>query len=248
MKADTRQLMVHETVQKILDRGKAHPAQPFIFFIPLIVAQLVFASFELTEAPNGAAAVAQAFGLFVLGAFVWTFMEYILHRFTFHPTEGLVSSRLPFVGWFARQTSVVHLSHHDAPQEPKLIVAPLLLSAPMYVLFAVGFYMVTGSVIATAFFGSGMIGMYLLYEYVHYSVHCFRPRTALGRYWKKYHMVHHFADPDAYYGVTTPIWDKVFGTYPGPLRTGSRKSPKAASRSGAPASESGEPRDSRREA
>jgi len=27
-------------------------------------------------------------------------------------------------------------------------------------------------------------------------------------------MMHHFKQPDAYYGVSSPLWDMVFGTRP----------------------------------
>jgi sterol desaturase/sphingolipid hydroxylase (fatty acid hydroxylase superfamily) len=32
---------------------------------------------------------------------------------------------------------------------------------------------------------------------------------------KRYHMQHHFKTPDLRYGVSSPIWDVVFGTKPG---------------------------------
>ena len=30
---------------------------------------------------------------------------------------------------------------------------------------------------------------------------------------RKHHYLHHFKSPDARYGVSTPLWDFVFGTY-----------------------------------
>ncbi len=37
---------------------------------------------------------------------------------------------------------------------------------------------------------------------------------ALGyaKYIKRYHMQHHYKDPDTRYGVSSPVWDRVFGT------------------------------------
>jgi sterol desaturase/sphingolipid hydroxylase (fatty acid hydroxylase superfamily) len=31
---------------------------------------------------------------------------------------------------------------------------------------------------------------------------------------KRYHMLHHFRTPDARFGVSSPLWDIVFGTKP----------------------------------
>jgi sterol desaturase/sphingolipid hydroxylase (fatty acid hydroxylase superfamily) len=37
--------------------------------------------------------------------------------------------------------------------------------------------------------------------------------TMWGRYLKKRHARHHFLDPDSDYGVSSPLWDVVFGTF-----------------------------------
>ena len=62
--------------------------------------------------------------------------------------------------------------------------------------------------------GGGLTLAHLLYEYSHYSAH-FRPaRNPLARARKRHHMLHHFADETNYFGVTSPLWDYVFGTLP----------------------------------
>jgi sterol desaturase/sphingolipid hydroxylase (fatty acid hydroxylase superfamily) len=63
------------------------------------------------------------------------------------------------------------------------------------------------------------------YDLTHYATH-HRPRTALGEMQRRNHMVHHFKVPDQLYGVTTPLWDFVFGTWPRRAREGD--SPPAA--------------------
>jgi sterol desaturase/sphingolipid hydroxylase (fatty acid hydroxylase superfamily) len=42
------------------------------------------------------------------------------------------------------------------------------------------------------------------------------------RYLKKHHMTHHFANPKGYFGVTSPLWDIVFGTLKQPERRTAR--------------------------
>ncbi|MCX7670270.1 MAG: sterol desaturase family protein [Anaerolineae bacterium] len=39
-------------------------------------------------------------------------------------------------------------------------------------------------------------------------------RRGYLKFLKRYHMMHHFKQPDAYFGVSSPLWDMVFGTRP----------------------------------
>jgi sterol desaturase/sphingolipid hydroxylase (fatty acid hydroxylase superfamily) len=41
-----------------------------------------------------------------------------------------------------------------------------------------------------------------------------KPRTETGARLRKHHYLHHFKTPEARYGVSTPLWDMVFGTLP----------------------------------
>ena len=58
----------------------------------------------------------------------------------------------------------------------------------------------------------GFIIGYLAYDMVHYYVHHATPTTRVGRYLRQVHMLHHFRDPEGYFGVSAPYWDVVFGT------------------------------------
>ena len=61
---------------------------------------------------------------------------------------------------------------------------------------------------------AGMVAGYLWYDLTHYYLHHAAPTTAGGKWLRRYHLVHHFQTPDRRYGITTPLWDLVFGTYP----------------------------------
>ena len=37
-------------------------------------------------------------------------------------------------------------------------------------------------------------------------------QSGLGRFLREYHLRHHFRDDDLGYGVSSPLWDYVFGT------------------------------------
>ncbi len=66
---------------------------------------------------------------------------------------------------------------------------------------------------------AGLTAGYLWYDLTHYAVHHLRPRTALGEMQRRNHMIHHFKRPDRLFGVTTPLWDLVFGTWTGSPRS-----------------------------
>ena len=61
---------------------------------------------------------------------------------------------------------------------------------------------------------AGMVGGYVWYDLTHYYLHHAAPKTAFGKWLRRYHLVHHFQTPEVRYGITTPLWDHVFGTYP----------------------------------
>src|SRR3954465_10705768 len=61
---------------------------------------------------------------------------------------------------------------------------------------------------------AGFILGYLFYDYTHYYVHHFVPRTDFGKRLREHHMRHHFQDHRYGYGVSSPLWDFVFRTQP----------------------------------
>ena len=95
---------------------------------------------------------------------------------------------------------------------------PLPVSIPLATLFYGLFYLVfiiflnANILMLTAF--SGFMAGYLLYDLTHYATHHFPMRSGYLKYIKRYHMQHHYKSPNARFGVTSPLWDRAFGTYP----------------------------------
>ena len=66
---------------------------------------------------------------------------------------------------------------------------------------------------AFAFFPGFVVG-YLGYVFTHFAIHKFRkPKNFLGYVWD-HHNLHHFKHDDKAFGVSSPLWDYVFGTMP----------------------------------
>ena len=59
----------------------------------------------------------------------------------------------------------------------------------------------------------GLMGFYGAYEVLHRLEHVWAGIGPYARWARKHHFYHHFVDARMNHGVTSPIWDLVFGTY-----------------------------------
>jgi sterol desaturase/sphingolipid hydroxylase (fatty acid hydroxylase superfamily) len=173
-----------------------HPSIPFIVWIPAVLYFLVISSTE-AALPVGAIAL-----FFALGAAFWTFIEYTMHRYVFHFNATTEAGKyLVFL---------FHGIHHDDPQDPTRLVMPPVVSIALSIPFYFGFKAALGAE-GMPFF-SGFISGYLVYDYLHFAIHHFRPKTQWGKNLKEHHMKHHFIAHGAKWGVSSAVWDRVFGT------------------------------------
>ncbi len=179
--------------------SRIHPITPFVVYVPVIGAM-----FYRTWARH--VPVLSAIGLCLGGIFVWTLTEYVLHRYVFHWYKD--------TPWGRRVHFLLHGVHHDYPNDSDRLVMPLLTSVPLAVIFYTLFYFAFGGMrYAEPFYAGFAIG-YLAYDGTHYAVHHFKQTTRIGKILKRHHMLHHHADHDGGFGVSSPVWDYVFGTMP----------------------------------
>ncbi len=140
--------------------------------------------------------------VFLAGMFFWTFFEYMMHRFAFH-----------FIAESERAKKFVYLihgNHHHFPRDKERLFMPpvpsLILAA---VLFSLQYYIIGN--LAFLFFPGFIIG-YLMYGTMHYAIHAWNPPVKwMKPLWRNHHL-HHYKDQGKGYGVSTTIWDRVFGT------------------------------------
>ncbi len=192
------------------DFGKNAPWVCYVVFGPILAAQVAFAAYRNGlhwTLPLGV----------LLGLFLWTLDEYVMHRFSFHS-----KSDHPLIKPY---NSGLHLLHHNAPTDVAYVAAPMVLCVPSYAILFGIFYLVAGFDLALNM-GSGIIIGFLYYEWVHFATHHLPAKTPWMKVLKKQHMTHHFVDSDRYFGVTSTFWDHVFGTHggaPGPARSAGKK-------------------------
>jgi sterol desaturase/sphingolipid hydroxylase (fatty acid hydroxylase superfamily) len=178
--------------------GQAHPITPIIWFGPFIAAA-VYRAFQATWHLRGVA-VALFFG----GWLLFSLLEYVLHRFVFHMGAHTPKEKL--------RAFLMHGYHHEFPEDPLRLVAPPLMSWPLGLVFGLLAHWLLGP--ERWLFGfAGMATGYIAYDWIHYYTHHFRPKGGIGKWLRSYHMLHHFGDRGSRFGVSSPLWDIVFGTY-----------------------------------
>lgn len=143
--------------------------------------------------------------LFSFGFVSWGFIEYGLHRFVFHyDARSRIGQKLLYHA---------HMSHHENPEAISRHFASLLLSAPVAAAYWLIAWAATGSWPVASYLFIGMASGYLSYQWLHYQCHHRKSRVRLLRYLRKYHLLHHYRTPELRFGVTSPLFDLVFGTF-----------------------------------
>lgn len=165
------------------------------YFLDFIVYPLLMAACAAVALRAGMR-VGELLLLAAAGLALWTLAEYVLHRAAFH--------HLPMV-------RDGHFAHHHAPRE--LIGTPTLFSAAIFLVLVyapLAFSLGTGPGSALSV---GLLAGYLAYVAVHHAVHhkSSHGLAYLARL-KRHHALHHHGKMDCNFGVTTRVWDRLFGT------------------------------------
>ncbi|HEU5310976.1 MAG TPA: sterol desaturase family protein, partial [Candidatus Eisenbacteria bacterium] len=61
---------------------------------------------------------------------------------------------------------------------------------------------------------AGLLTGYLVYDMTHYATHHLTMKWGFLKFLKRYHLLHHYKTPDDRFGISSPLWDFVFGTRP----------------------------------
>lgn len=152
----------------------------------------------------------------IMGLFVWTFVEYCLHRFLFH-----LDQYLPDHPAFLTLHFLLHGIHHYLPMDGyRLVLPPTLFIVLAYPFYKLVFYILPFYPACSGFAG-GTLG-YIMYDVTHYVLH----HTKLPGYLqevKTYHLEHHYKNYELGFGVTSKFWDVIFDTEIDSTYTGKSK-------------------------
>lgn len=141
------------------------------------------------------------------GIFIWTLLEYTLHRFLFHmKTTSYWGNTLHYL---------LHGCHHKHPMDGLRLVFPPAATAILCVPVWTVIRLLSTPSTAPAVFGGGLLG-YVIYDVTHFYLHHGKPSKGLTKGLKRYHLSHHFRVQTVGFGITSSFWDRVFGTFPSP--------------------------------
>jgi sterol desaturase/sphingolipid hydroxylase (fatty acid hydroxylase superfamily) len=181
-----------------------HPAVVLIIWLPVAAYFLIS---EIATLMPGASLLYLPVAL-ILGIFMWTLTEYLVHRWVFHYHPNDPRMQKIFF--------MFHGVHHAQPQCKTRLVMPPAASIPMAAVFIVAFYLVVGTLLGLPHWVgpliAGFILGYVAYDMTHYATHHMPMHGRILKFLKRYHMLHHFKTPDQRYGVSSPMWDYVFRT------------------------------------
>lgn len=175
---------------------KSHPLVIWGMYLPVIV-------YFLYRAGNIYGFTTITISLvFVAGLLFWSFFEYVAHRFLFHWIPQTPRS-IKFV-------YTLHGNHHHYPRDRQRLFMPPL---PSLLISTTLFLLMRASMESYVFmFFPGFVLGYLLYGSMHYAIHAWNPPFKwMKPLWRNHHL-HHYKNEHQGFGVSSTLWDHVFGT------------------------------------
>ncbi|GAB0100585.1 Fatty acid 2-hydroxylase [Sergentomyia squamirostris] len=174
-----------------------------LFWFPIIVYLVIRGSANIA-AVNHEIQPLQVVLYFAIGVLAWTLLEYSLHRWVFH----METERMGGIG--ATLHFLIHGLHHKVPFDPYRLVFPplpaMMIASAVYPAIALLF--TTQSLVVLA---GGLAG-YVVYDMIHFYLHYGNPSGGHLYFMKRYHYQHHFVHHDKGFGISSSMWDDIFGT------------------------------------
>ncbi len=172
--------------------------------VPLLIFGLVAAGLLYFGYTYRDFSIAQLSGLFVVGWFSFTLVEYLMHRFLYHiPTTTPFRQKISYT---------MHGNHHDYPKDKSRLAMPPILGLTLAAVLYFLFLLLLGQYVYG--FLAGFIVGYAVYIGIHYMIHAYKVPDNFFKILWTHHSIHHFREDDRAFGVTWAFWDHVFRTMP----------------------------------
>jgi sterol desaturase/sphingolipid hydroxylase (fatty acid hydroxylase superfamily) len=175
---------------------------------PAIIAYALLAAIAIglfIEYPAAPAPTAIAIAASV---FIYPLVWYVLHRWVLH--SRWMFKIAPLAGMWKR----IHYDHHQDPNHLEVLFGALYTTLPTIIVATAPLgYAIGGIGGACAAVATGLITT-CFYEFCHCIQHlAYKPRSKWLAEIKRRHMAHHFHDETGNFGITSFLWDRLFGTY-----------------------------------
>jgi sterol desaturase/sphingolipid hydroxylase (fatty acid hydroxylase superfamily) len=180
---------------------KTHPLVIWGMYLPIICLMLYFSNSKLSFT------ILQTTLIFIAGMLFWSLFEYTVHRFVFHFfAESVQAKKIVYV---------IHGNHHEYPRDKERLFMPavpsLLLAIIVFSIMYLSAYLFGVPGYVFAFFPGFLMG-YLIYGSMHYAIHAWNPPFKwMKPLWRNHHL-HHYKNVEKGFGVSSTLWDHVFGT------------------------------------
>ncbi|MDJ1491313.1 sterol desaturase family protein [Cytophagaceae bacterium DM2B3-1] len=183
----------------VLERlTRTHISIPISIFVLFSIGLLTYA-FTMAQLPYLVIGV-----LFFSGLILFTLVEYLMHRYVFHmSTHTTTRAKLQYT---------MHGVHHEYPKDKERLAMPPIISITIATLLLGITYLIMNKY-AFAFLPGFVLG-YAGYLFVHYITHAYAPPKNKFRQLWIHHSMHHYKDGHKAFGVSSPLWDYIFGTMP----------------------------------
>jgi sterol desaturase/sphingolipid hydroxylase (fatty acid hydroxylase superfamily) len=191
----SHQLFSNRLLEKL---SRTHIAVPVSLFILYAFGLCVW------NAKFTSLSVGTSIFLFFLGWLTFTWVEYQVHRHLFH--LGTYNE------WRKNFQYMVHGVHHKYPKDKDRLAMPPLLSITIATVLLILLRVILGDYVF-AFLPGFLVG-YACYLLIHYVVHVYPPPKNIFKTLWINHSIHHYKDGDLLFGVSSPLWDHVYGTLP----------------------------------
>ncbi len=191
-----------------LDRMTLRELVIAYFQYPAIIAYLVCAVAAIVAYYRYPATPVETAAAAAVAVFVYPLVWYCLHRWVLH-------SRWMFkVPFLAATWKRIHYDHHQDPNRLEILFGALHTTLPTIALATAPLgYAIGGIGGALAAFATGLITT-CVYEFCHCIQHlAYKPKSKMLAVMKARHMAHHFHDERGNFGITSYLWDRLFGTY-----------------------------------
>ena len=140
-------------------------------------------------------------------ALIYPLVEYLMHRYVLH-SRFLYKLQMTAALW-----KRIHYDHHQNPNDLSVLFGALYTTLPtIFVIASPVGWLIAGLPGAAAAFATALI-LFSLYEFCHCIQHLpFMPRWHWLRELKRHHLAHHFHSEQGNFGITSFVWDRIFGT------------------------------------